>query len=421
MAITRGARGAPADASDGRGGIGRIGSRELIVLISAIMALMALGIDLLLPAFDDIRDEFGLSDESTQISQVITAFFLGLSTAQLVWGPLADRFGRKPILLAGIGVYAFGAAASAFAPSLAWLLGARFVWGVGAAAARVVATAIIRDVFEGTDMAKAMSQVMAVFVMAPVFAPSIGAGLIIAFSWKAIFWSCVVWSALIVAWSFRLPETLRPEHRRNLEFRSIASGFAEVARNPITAGYTLATVFMQGIFAAYLGSSERIVNEVFGRGPQFPIIFGATAILFGVGAIINGRVVGKFGTIRIIHTMSWAVLAMTLVLLAVSVAAGGRPQFWVFMPLLGINLSMFMFLMPNLNTEALVPMGELAGTASSVTGAARIFLGAFLGAAVDSQVTDSTTPFVVAFVIFAVCLIASVRWAERHGVPTSSS
>ncbi len=418
MAITRGARGVPADPSAANGGLG---SKEFIALLSAIMALMALGIDLLLPAFDDIRDEFGLSDESTQVSQVITAFFFGLALAQLVWGPLADRFGRKPILYLGIGVYALGAAASAFAPSLGWLLAARFIWGVGAAAARVVATAIIRDRFEGTAMAKAISQTMAVFVMAPVFAPSIGAGLIALFSWKSIFWFCVVWSALIALWSLRLPETLDPNHRRDLEFRSLATGFRTVAAHPITAGYTLATVFMQAVFASFLGSSERIVNEVFDRGPQFPFIFGATATLFGVGAIINGRVVGRFGTIRIIHTMSVAVLIMALILLGVSMTADGRPEFWLFMPLLGISLAMFMFLMPNLNTEALVPMGELAGTASSLTGAARIFLGAILGAMVDSQVTNTTTPFALAFVVFAVCLIASVRWAERDGVPVSSS
>ena len=391
-----------------------LGPRELLVMISAIMALMALAIDMVLPAFDDIREAFGLADDSTQISQVITVFFLGLAIAQLVWGPLADRFGRKPILYAGTAIYVAGAVGSALSPSLNWLLAFRFIWGVGAAGSRVVATAIIRDSFEGTRMAKAMSQIMAVFVMAPVFAPSIGAGLIIVFSWRSIFWFCVICAGIIVVWSMRLPETLTEANRRPLEFRSITAGFGTVLHNPITSGYTLATLFLQGVFSAYLGSSERLIGEIFGRPDQFPLIFGAIAILFAVGAVINGQVVGIFGMKRLIHVMSGAVLLMSVALVAISVTAGGTPNFWIFMPMLGVMLAMFMFLMPNLNTAALEPMGDLAGTASSLTGAGRIAGGALLGAVVDSQVTDTTTPFAVAIVLFAIGAIASIVWAERE-------
>ena len=383
-------------------------------MISAIMALMAIAIDMVLPAFDDIRETFGLAADSTQISQVITVFFLGLAIAQLVWGPLADRFGRKPILYAGTAIYVAGAVGSALSPSLNWLLAFRFIWGVGAAGSRVVATAIIRDSFEGTRMAKAMSQIMAVFVMAPVFAPSIGAGLIIVFSWRSIFWFCVICAGIIVVWSMRLPETLTEANRRPLEFRSITAGFGTVLRNPITSGYTLATLFLQGVFSAYLGSSERLIGEIFGRPDQFPLIFGAIAILFAVGAVINGQVVGIFGMKRLIHVMSGAVLVMSVALVAISVTADGTPNFWIFMPMLGVMLAMFMFLMPNLNTAALEPMGDLAGTASSLTGAGRIAGGALLGAVVDSQVTNTTTPFAVAIVLFAIGAIASIVWAERE-------
>ena len=163
---------------------GRIGDRELLVMISAIMALMAVGIDMLLPAFDDMRESFGLDESSTQISQVVTVYFVGLAVAQLVWGPLADRYVRKPILYAGIAIYVLGAVGSALAPSLSWLLVCRFVWGIGAAGSRVVATAIIRDRFSGTRMAEAMSQVMAVFVLVPVFAPALGAGIIAVLPWR---------------------------------------------------------------------------------------------------------------------------------------------------------------------------------------------------------------------------------------------
>ena len=157
-----------------------------------------------------------------------------------------------------------------------------------------------------------------------------------------------------------------------------------------------------------------MIGEIFGRPDQFPLIFGAIAILFAVGAVINGQVVGIFGMKRLIHVMSGAVLVMSVALVAISVTADGTPNFWIFMPMLGVMLAMFMFLMPNLNTAALEPMGDLAGTASSLTGAGRIAGGALLGAVVDSQVTNTTTPFAVAIVLFAIGAIASIIWAERE-------
>ena len=389
-------------------------------MISSIMALTAMGIDLLLPAFDDIRATFDLPEDSNRVSQVITVYFLGLAVAQLVWGPLADRFGRKKILYCSITVYALGAVLSALAPSFVWLLVGRFVWGAGAAGTRVVAIAIVRDSFEGSKMAQAMSQIMAVFVLVPVFAPSFGALLIGLFSWQSLFWFCVIWAVGIMAWTTRLSETLRPEHRRELEFGSIVSGFKIVASNRITFGYTIATLFLQAIFTSYLGSSERIISDIFDRGDQFPIIFGAVAILFGLGAIINGQIVGRFGMYRLIRVMLIAAMGMGLALLTIALLADGRPAFWIYMPLLGIMLAMFMFLMPNLNTAALEPMGAVAGTATSLTGAIRTAGGALLGATVDARLDDTVLPFSIAIVIFMALAIATTRWAE-HGQNLHSS
>lgn len=381
-------------------------------MISAIMAVMALAIDLLLPAFDDIREAFGLGADATQVSQVITVFFLGLAVAQLVWGPLTDRFGRKPILYTGLVIYVCGAILSALAPSFGFVLAGRFIWGVGAAATRVVATAIIRDSFSGTRMAEAMSQIMAVFVLVPVFAPSLGAGLIAVLPWRSVFWFCVVWAAFLAVWTLRLGETLDPANRRGLEFKPIASGFATVARTRVTAGYTGATLFFQGVFTAYLGSSERIIADIYDREGQFPLIFGVIAVLFGISALINGRIVGRFGMGPIIKGALVAMMALSLLILGLTIAADGRPSFWVFMPLLGLLLATFMLLMPNLNTGALEPMGELAGTAASLTGAVRIAGGALLGAVVDAQVGDTVTPFAVAIVLFGGCAVLSFIYAE---------
>jgi len=387
--------------------------RELLTMISAIMALMALGIDLMLPAFDDIREAYDLGAGSPETGKVITVFFLGLAVAQLVYGPLADRFGRKPVLYLGSAIYLLGAVGSALAPTFELLLLSRFVWGIGAAGSRVVATAIVRDRFEGTAMAKAMSQVMAVFMLVPVLAPTIGTGIIAVLPWRAVFWFCAVWVVVITLWSLRLRESLNPADRRPFRFVSTMRGYTEVARTRVTAGYTVSTIFLQGVFTTYLASSELLISDVFDREAQFPIIFGLVATLFAAGAILNGRVVERFGIHQLINGVYLVLIPMTALSVFVSVAGAGQPSFWLFMPLLALTLASFMFLMPNLNTAALGPVGHLAGTASALSGAARMAGGAVLGTLVSARVSDSTTPFSIGVALLClgswICVLVTRR------------
>lgn len=391
-----------------------MGQRELLTLMSAIMALMALGIDTMLPAFDEIRQTFDLGDASPRAGQVITVFFMGLAVAQLAWGPIADRFGRKPVLYAGSAIYIVGAAGSALAPTFELLLLSRFVWGLGAAGARVVATAIIRDRFQGSQMAKAMSQVMAVFMLVPILAPSIGAGIIAILPWRAIFWFCLVFAVVITLWSMRMRESLDPANRRPLQLRSTTAGYIEVARTPVTSGYTNATIFLQGVFTTYLASSELIISEVFDREAQFPVIFGCVAVFFAAGAILNGRIVVRVGVHRLINTVYAIQIPLTLLLCAISFATGGRPSIWIYMPVLALSLSSFMFLIPNLNTAALGPVGHLAGTASAYGGAIRMAGGAVLGTIISAFVSDSTTPFSIGISLMCICSWLTVLLVRRR-------
>lgn len=383
----------------------RLGRRELLTLMSAINALMALGIDLMLPAFDEIRRAFDLGAGSPRTGQVITVYFLGMAAAQVAWGPLTDRFGRKPILYVSIGIYLVAAAGSALAPSFLLLLVSRFVWGVGASGARTVTSAIIRDRFEGVDMAKAMSQIMAVFMLVPILAPALGTGIIAVLPWRGVFWFCAVWAALIAVWSLRMRETLPESEQRPLSLASSTRDYREVMATRVTAGYNIATVFLQGVFTTYLASSELLISEVFDRREQFPIIFGAIAVLFAVGALLNGRIVGLFGVHGLVSKVYVLTVGLTVASVLVSLLANGRPNFWIYIPLLGLTLGSFMFLMPNLSTAALDPMGHLAGTASAFGGAVRIGGGAILGTIVSSQVSDSTTPFAV-----GVCALCVMSW-----------
>ena len=388
-----------------------LGRRELLALVAALMALMALGIDILLPAFDDIRVAYGLAEDSSAPGQLITVYFVGLAVAQLFFGPLSDWFGRKPVIYAGITIYVIGSLGAAIAPNFVTLLLFRFIWGVGAAGTRVVAVAVIRDCYEGSQMAKAMSEVMAVFVLVPIIAPTFGAGLIAIFPWESIFWFCAIAAVALCVWSLRLPETLAPEHKTRFNWASTKAGYGRVLRTRLTASYTLASIFLQAVFVMYLSSSERIIGDILGRGDQFPIIFGVVAIMFGITALLNGRFVVVLGIKKLLFFSASALVFFSFVLLVVTIVEGGNPGFWVFIPLLAIVLSTFMFIMPNLNSAALFPMGDIAGTAGAFTSAIRMSIGAAIGGILNALIDESLTPFAVGVAAMAIFAFISMSFA----------
>ena len=387
--------------------------RHFTALLSMIMALAALGIDLMLPALDDMREHFGLDPTSTRVAQVVTFFLMGLALAQYFYGPLADRFGRRPVLYAGLLLYGLGAIGSALAPTLELVLISRFIWGVGAAAPRVVSVSIVRDVYSGEEMAKAMSFILAIFIMVPVLAPSIGAGLIALFPWQSVFVFGAVMAVVIALWAQVLPETLDPADRRPLDRVTILGATREVLTNRQAMGYTLARTMTFGAFSSYLASSERIFGEIYDRPEQFPFIFGGIAATMGLAMLTNGNLVERIGTRRIVHAFLIAYVLGGSVFWGVTANAGGQPGFWTFVIGLALIAFMHALLIPNFNTVAMWPMGHIAGTASAVIGTISVAGGALIGAVIDRQYTDSVTPLVRAFPVLGAVALASVVWAER--------
>ena len=383
------------------------------VLLSMIMALAAIGIDLMLPAFDDIRRHFGMAADSPEVAQIVTMFLLGMAVAQFFYGPLADRFGRKPVLYGGFVIYILGAVGSTLAPTLELILLSRFVWGIGAAGSRVVSISIVRDVYSGEEMAKAMSFILAIFIMVPVLAPSIGAGLIAVFDWRATFAFGAVMALGIAVWSRVLPETLPPERRRPINPGAIRAATWEVLSNRQTLGYTLARTATFGAFSSYLASSERIFGEFYGRPDQFPFIFGGISATMGVAILTNANLVGKIGARRTVHGFLSLYVVVAFAFLVVTASAGGQPGFWVFVVGLAAIAWLHALLIPNFNTIAMWPMGHIAGTASAVVGTIPIAGGALIGALIDRQYTDSVAPLVVAFAVLSTVALACVLWAER--------
>jgi DHA1 family bicyclomycin/chloramphenicol resistance-like MFS transporter len=382
-------------------------------MLAAIMASTALGIDLMLPAFGDIREAFGLAADSTAVAGIVTAYFIGLALGQAVWGPVADRFGRKPTLYAGLALYAVGALASAISPSLVVLYIARFVWGMGSAGPRVMALAVVRDTYEGEEMAKMMSFIMAIFVLVPVVAPSLGAAILSVASWRWVFGFGVIYAGLVAVWSIRLPESLHPEHRLELRFGRVTRAARFVVSNRQTLGYTLILTVLFGVFSSYLASSEIIFGDVYGRADLFPFIFGGIAAVMGVAMTANGLVVSRFGVRRLVHGAMIGFTGVAGLMLILALGSDGAPPLGSFILVLSVQLVLYSLIFPNSNTIAMDPMGSVAGMAAAVIGMISIAGGALLGSLLDRAFDGTVVPISTGFLLAGASSLAIVLWSER--------
>ena len=403
-----------------RGGI-RPGSAEFTLFLAAAMSMTALGVDIMLPAFGAIREGFGLAPDATEVARVVTAYFLGIAVGQVFYGPVADYFGRKRTLLFAGSLYATGAVLAALAPSLGLLLAARFLWGLGAAGGRVIVGAIVRDVYEGDRMARAMSLVFSIFILVPVFAPALGALILRFTTWPWVFAFCAVWGVGILVWSRRLSETLAPENRlADLSFARLKVAARFVVSNRTTAGHTLALAVLFGVFTSYLASAEIMFSEVFGVVESFPLYFGGLAAVMGAMMFLNGKVVERIGMVRLIRWTMVAYVATSAVFMTWLLYEGGRPPLAGFVGGMAVMLAVHSLLIPNLNSRALQPMGEVAGMAAAIVGTTSTLIGAILGSLLDAQFDGTLVPFGIA--LFAAAAIASaiLRWSERGGTSTAT-
>lgn len=395
--------------------------RETVAFLATISATTALGIDLIIPAFSQVREAYGLPADSTQVALTVTVYFLGLSLAQLLYGPLADRFGRKPILLLSLTLYGVAAVAAALAPGLTFLLLARLLWGIGAAGPRVLLLAIARDVYHGDTLARTLSLAAAMFMIVPAIAPLAGQAILAAGNWRLVFAAPLVPAVALAVWTFRrLDETLHPSARRPLTLARTAAAFRAVTTDRVALGYSLALLFDFASFASFLASSELLFDRVYGRSSQFPLMFGLMSAVMGATALTGSRVVGRLGARRLIRSLFKVNLISAAVLLVVSIAAGGGPNFWLWFGLLTASNAMRAVVNPLAGSEAMQSMGDLAGTAAAVMGTISMGGGALLAGITDRFIDDSVTPLSAAYLVYGTLEFGAIMWAggfRRNSTP----
>ncbi|WP_099050950.1 multidrug effflux MFS transporter [Pararhizobium polonicum] len=392
-------------------GIPALSKPQFIALMALLMAINAISIDIMLPGLQEIGASLGVVDENTR-QYVITAYLIGMGCAQLFFGPLSDRFGRKLPLLGGIGIYALCALAIVFVPSFSGLLALRFMQGIGAAATRVITVSIVRDVYGGRMMAEVMSLVMMVFMIVPVIAPSIGQLIMIFAEWHMIFVVICVFALLVATMvALRLPETLSIEHRRPFTVTSILAGFRIVLTNRVSLCYSLAASFIFGSLFGFINSSQQILVGIYGLGHWFPLVFAGFAGMMAIASFTNSRLVKRYGMRRLSHG---ALIGFTIASMIWAVASiFGTLPFWLFILLYASAMFQFGLIGPNFNAMAMEPLGHVAGTASSVLGFTQTIGGASIGALIGQAFDGTVTPLAIGFLTVSVIGLIFVLVAEK--------
>ncbi|WP_235303149.1 multidrug effflux MFS transporter [Sphingopyxis sp. MWB1] len=382
----------------------------MVLMMAMVMALNALAIDAMLPALPAIGEGLGVTAANDR-QYVISTYLVGLGIGSLFYGPLADRFGRKGVLVPALFAYIIFSIGCGLATSFPMLLGLRFGHGLVSAGLGVIVVAVIRDLFVGDAMAKRMSLIFLVFMIVPIIAPTLGAGIAAVAGWRAIFLVLALMGGVMLFWLRRLPETLTAADVRPLNWRTMVAGWATVTRHRRAAGYMIAAGLMQGALYGYLNSSEQIIGDVFGARELFPLVFAAVAVGLAIANFSNSRIVERFGARRVSQTAVFAFMATSIA--QIVAALSGGETLTIFTVLMMINVGLIGFIGSNFGSIAMEDFGHMAGVASSYQSFARTLLAAVAGAVIGQQYDGTTLPLAYAFLISAIGGLALVFWAER--------
>jgi len=391
----------------------KIKSGEFITISACTMALTALGIDVMLPAFSELRKHFGLPHDSTETAKIVSFFFLG-QVSQLLFGVLSDRYGRLPVLRIGFPLYIIGGVAAAFAPSLPLMLAARFVAGMGASCVLMTTVAGVRDRYVGNEMARIMSLIFTIFLFTPVIAPFLGMAILSVSSWQMVFLSAPVFAVIVFVWSFRLSESLPKEKRVPMDLQSTLRSIKTVVSNRSFLRFTAITTFLFAGLSSYVATSEHIVGDMYKQPHLFPWIFGTIGLLMACFTLMNARYAARFGAYRIIKFLMIAYTIVSASLLLMIIVIGDPPPMPLFFIAIALLLGINLAIEPNCSALALEPMGESAGVAAAIYGTSFFVVGSTIGAVVSERLHTSLLPLGLCFSVLSVLsLILVIRNAPQ--------
>ncbi len=385
----------------------------LIGLLGLLTAVGPLSIDMYLPSLPAVARDLGTSSAAAQ--QSVSAFFLGLAAGQLIYGPLSDRFGRRPALLAGFALYLVAGVVCAMAGAIDVLIVARALQGLGAAASPSAGRAVIRDRWQGDQAARAMSFVVMVMSMAPLVAPLIGGQILAYLGWRAIFWILTAFAVLSLSLvTFRLPETNGPERRGDVRIADTYKAYRRLLRDKRVRAYLASGGLVYAVMFAYITSAPLVYIKIFGVNSQyFGFYFALNVVGLTLGNYLNARLVVRMGHRRMLGIGTAIALAGTVALVLFSLAGYG--SFPVFVVMMFLAIGPVAFVGANIIAGLLDLYPENAGAASALFGLSQYGLGALAGAAVGVLYTG--TPLAMAIVMAAAAVGAFLAWGRLKTLP----
>ena len=385
---------------------------EFVVIISLMMSLTALSIDAMLPALPHIGSELNVQNDNDR-QLVVSVIFVGIAFGQLFFGPLSDAMGRKPAIYVGYAVFVTGALVAATAATFPVLLAGRLLQGLGASAPRAITLALVRDRYEGREMARVMSFVMTVFILVPMIAPSLGQGILLFAGWRGIFGGFVLMALITLLWfGLRMPETLAPGNRAPFSLRRILDATLEIVRNRTAIGYTVSAGLVSGAFLGYLNSSQQIFQEQYALGELFPLIFGIISFSIGLASLLNTRLVMRFGMRFLVQWSLAIIVGLSILALGIALLAAGQPPLWFLMAYIMLTFFCVGILFGNQNSLAMEPLGHLAGIGAAVVGSLSTLISMPLGTVIGQSYNGTVLPLIAGLAILSSLAFLVVHWVE---------
>jgi len=386
---------------------------EFVALMAFMTSLIAFSIDAMLPALSEVGRDLNVVDSND--SQLIVPFlFLGLAFGQMIYGPMSDSTGRKPAVYLGFLVFIIGCVLCVFSTDLTIMLVGRFLQGVGLAGPRIVSIALVRDQFEGREMARVMSFIMVVFIIVPTIAPVIGQGILLVASWRAIFVSILMMGIITLIWfTKRQPETLLPSSRQPFSLQRNIAALKEVLSIPTSSCYGIAAGLITGAFLGYLSSAQQIFQLQYELGVMFPLVFAILSLAIGFASFLNGKLVMRYGMELMSKTALQVIALVSFVFGLVVSGYDGHPPLWMLMLYCSITLFGIGILFGNLNALAMEPLGHIAGVGAAVVGSLTTFISVPIGVLIGQSYNNTVLPLVLGFAVFASLSFAIMLWVER--------
>lgn len=390
---------------------GRMSFNEFVAFVAATFALNALAIDVMIPALPHMAEALNIAQANDR-QAVIIVYLAGFSVAQLFFGPLSDRFGRRRVLLFGLALFCVAGFVSTIAQTYGQLLAARLVQGLGGAASRVIAMSLVRDRYSGREMGRVMSLAITVFMAVPILAPSVGQLVLLVAPWRGVFGILVIASVAMFAWTWlRLDESLPLEQRQSLAPGRIAGNYLQTMRHRITAGYTLAIGVSMAALMGFVTSAQQIFVDVFGIDGRFTLLFAAIALSMSGAAFTNAQLVRRIGLRRLSHG------ALILFILIHSthylLASNGWQSLGLFMLMQALGMFVYGFLGANFNAIAMQAMGHIAGTAAAMIGFSSTALSACVGYLIGGAFDLSVVPLAAGSALAGCAALMIILVAER--------